>query len=103
MAAASAKPRIALGGIVHETHCFADLGTTLADFCAQGLYEGDDILKAMSGTRAGIGGMIAGAGAYGWDLLPTLYGTSLPGGIVADEAYQRMLRGMLAWLQAALP
>jgi microcystin degradation protein MlrC len=103
MAQISSKPRIAIGGIVHETHCFADLGTTLADFRAQGLYEGDDILKAMAGTRAGIGGMIEGAGNYGWQLLPTLYGTSMPGGVVTDEAYQLMLRGMLEHLEAALP
>ena len=51
--------------------------------------------QAMAGTRAGIGGMIAGAGAYGWALLPTLYGTAMPGGIVAEEAYQPMLRGLL--------
>src|SRR6476469_4004145 len=103
MAMASSKPRVAIGGIVHETHCFADVGTTLADFRAQGLYEGDAILQAMAGTRAGIGGMIAGAGDYGWELLPTLYGTSMPGGIVADEAYQLMLRGLLEQLKAALP
>ena len=103
MATASVKPRVAIGGIVHETHCFADVGTTLADFRAQGLYEGDDILKAMAGTRAGIGGMIAGAGDYDWALLPTLYAASMPGGIVADEAYQLMLRGLLERLKAALP
>ncbi len=103
MATASVKLRVAIGGIVHETHCFADVGTTLADFRAQGLYAGDAILQAMAGTRAGIGGMIAGAGDYGWELLPTLYGTAMPGGIVTDEAYQLMLRGLLERLEAALP
>jgi microcystin degradation protein MlrC len=95
--------RIAIGGIVHETHCFAEPQTTLADFRAQGLYAGDDILRAMSGTRSGIGGMIEGANGYGWTLVPTLYGAALPAGIVAEEAYQTMLRGLLDGLAAAMP
>jgi microcystin degradation protein MlrC len=99
----TSTPRIAIGGIVHETHCFAEPRTTLADFREQGLYEDDDILRAMSGTRSGIGGMIEGAGGYGWELVPTLYGTSLPAGIVAEAAYQTMLRGLLDHLAAAMP
>jgi microcystin degradation protein MlrC len=97
------QKRVAIGGIVHETHCFAEPGTGLADFRQQGLYEGDGILEAMAGTRAGIGGMIAGAAAHGWDVQPTLYGTAMPGGIVTDEAYQFMLRGLLDRLAAARP
>lgn len=99
---ASAK-RIAIGGIVHETHCFAEPRTGLAAFRQQGLYEGGDILQAMAGTRAGIGGMIEGAAGFGWALQPTLYGTAMPGGVVTDEAYQTMLRGLLDRLAAALP
>ncbi|HEU5102924.1 MAG TPA: M81 family metallopeptidase [Roseiflexaceae bacterium] len=99
----SSAKRVAIGGIVHETHCFAEPHTGLAAFREQGLYEGGDILKAMAGTRAGIGGMIAGAESYGWALQPTLYGTAMPGGIVADEAYQTMLRGLLDQLATALP
>jgi len=99
----SSAKRVAIGGIVHETHCFAEPRTSLADFREQGLYEGDDILKAMAGTRAGIGGMIAGAAGYGWALQPALYGTAMPGGIVTDEAYQVMLRGLLDRLADALP
>jgi microcystin degradation protein MlrC len=96
-------PRIAIGGIVHETHVFAEPHTTLADFREQGLYEGDAIVQAMAGTRAGIGGMIEGAAQYGWQLMPTLYGTSLPAGVVAEEAYQTMLAGLLKHLAAAMP
>lgn len=53
---------------MHETHGFAGTPTTLADFREQGLYEGDAIVRAMRGTRAGIGGMIAGAERYGRQL-----------------------------------
>lgn len=97
------QKRIAIGGIVHETHGFAGTPTTLADFREQGLYEGDAIVRAMRGTRAGIGGMIAGAERYGWQLAPTLYATALPAGVVAEAAYQVMLHSLLGRLAAALP
>ena len=99
----STTPRIAIGGIVHETHCFADGRTTRDDFREQALHQGDAILEAMSGTRSGIGGMIEGASSRGWTLLPTLYGAAMPGGVVAEDAYQAMLRGLLDRLAAAMP
>ncbi len=99
----STTPRIAIGGIVHETHCFADGRTTHDDFREQALHQGDAILEAMSGTRSGIGGMIEGASSRGWTLLPTLYGAAMPGGVVAEDAYQAMLRGLLERLAAAMP
>jgi microcystin degradation protein MlrC len=99
----STTPRIAIGGIVHETHCFADGRTTRDDFREQALHKGDAILEAMSGTRSGIGGMIEGASSRGWTLLPTLYGAAMPGGVVAEDAYQAMLRGLLDRLAAAMP
>jgi microcystin degradation protein MlrC len=99
----SRPTRIAIGGIVHETHCFADTRTTLADFREQALHEGEAILRAMRGARSGIGGMIEGAEQFGWQLLPTLYGAAMPGGVVVEDAYQTMLRGLLDRLAAVMP
>ncbi|GIV76679.1 MAG: microcystinase C [Litorilinea sp.] len=101
--AAGSAPRIALGGIIHETHSFAETPTTLADFAAQSLHEGADMLTAMAETRSAIGGMIQGAQERGWTLLPTAYGAAMPGGIVTAHAYQTLLERLLARLEAALP
>ena len=49
-------PRIALGGIVHETHTFAPGVTGLAAFEDYFLIEGDTVLDAMRGTRTPLGG-----------------------------------------------
>src|SRR5262245_39083463 len=95
--------RIAIGGIVHETHCFAETLTTLTDFREQALHEGDAILRAMAGTRSGIGGMIEGAARFGWSLLPTIYGAAMPSGIVAEEAYQTLLCALIERLDAGQP
>ena len=95
--------RIALGGILHETHTFMPGRTTLADF-KQGAYAaGDNLLSEMSGARSGIGGMIDGATARGWQLLPTLYATAMPAGLVSDDAYQTLLDDLCARLRACFP
>lgn len=96
-------PRIAIGGIIHETHTFAGALTTMADFQTRPLLYGDDILTGMSGTRSAIGGMIEGATARGWTLLPTAYATAMPGGTVAESAYRTILQELLDRLAAAGP
>jgi microcystin degradation protein MlrC len=96
-------PCIAIGGIIHETHSFAATPTTLADFQSQALYYGEALLQAMSGTRSAIGGMIEGARASGWTLRPTAYGAAMPSGLVAEDAYQTILRELLGRLEEALP
>lgn len=99
----STQPRIAVGGIVHETHSFSDIPTTLADFKQKSLYTGEAIIDEMTGTRSGIGGMIEGASHYDWELLPTLYATAMPSGIVSEDAYQTMLKDLLSRLSDVMP
>ena len=97
------KPRIAMGGIVHETHSFVVTLTTLAEFEKQSLHVGDAIIQTMTETRSAIGGMIDGVQSRGWTLLPTLYGAAMPSGIVAENAYQTMLQDLLRQLKASMP
>ncbi len=99
----SASPRIAIGGILHETHTFMEQPTTLADFEMGSLCHDEDIPREMSGTRSGIGGMIEGASARGWRLLPTLYATAMPAGTVSEGAYQALLIDLLRRTRGALP
>lgn len=96
-------PRIAIGGIIHESHSFAEEKTDLAAFQKQSLHYGDDILTAMTGTRAAIGGMIGRATELGWTLLPTAYGAAMPAGIVVQAAYEEILHELVTRLEAALP
>ena len=101
--ARSKTPRIAIGGIIHETHTFAEGLTTMADFQSRPLYYGDDLLTEMSQTRSAIGGMIEGAESRGWILAPTAYGAAMPSGVVAEVAYQAILQELLDRLAAAGP
>ncbi len=99
----SPKPRIAIGGILHETHSFAEPKTSLAHFQRQALHYGDRMLEALTGARSAIGGMIQGATESAWTLLPTAYGAAMPSGIVVESAYQTILDELLNHLSAAMP
>lgn len=95
--------RVAIGGILHETHSFMQAGTTLADFAAQSLHFGDDLITSMRASRSGIGGMIDGANGYNWRLLPTLYAAAMPAGTVTDEAYRKLLSELTERLAKHMP
>lgn len=99
----SNRPRIAIGGIIHETHTFTEGLTTVADFQGRLLHYGNDILAEMSSTRSAIGGMIEGATARGWTLVPTAYATAMPSGTVAEPTYRTILQELLDRLAAAGP
>lgn len=105
MSAISASPgaRVAIGGILHETHTFMEGGTALADFAAQSLHYGEDLLSSMCDSRTGIGGMIDGAIAYNWQLLPTLYAAAMPAGTVTEDAYRKLLSELKSRLARHMP
>lgn len=96
-------PRVAIGGILHETHTFLAQATTIAGFADQSLHFGADLIAAMQGSRSGIGGMIDRATQAGWHLLPTLYAVAMPGGPVTGTAYHELLCEFCARLEQALP
>lgn len=100
---ASSLARVAIGGILHETHTFMEGGTTLADFAAQSLYFGEDLLSSMRASRTGIGGMIDGATELGWQLLPTLYAAAMPAGTVTEGAYRALLSELRNRLARDMP
>ncbi len=95
--------RIVIGGILHETHTFMERRTTLADFAAQSLHFGEDLVSAMRNSRTGIGGVIDRAIEFNWQLLPTLYAAAMPAGLVADAAYRELLSELTHRLSRRLP
>ncbi len=102
-ATTSSLTRVAIGGILHETHTFMEKGTTLADFAAQSLHYGDGLLSSMRGARSGIGGMIDRALEYDWQLLPTLYAAAMPAGVVTEAAYRKLLSELRNRLAQRMP
>ncbi|HTM49254.1 MAG TPA: M81 family metallopeptidase [Bryobacteraceae bacterium] len=95
LSAQTGRPRIAIGGIVHETNTFNPKKTTLADFetgigGANGILRGPDIVKELANSNNTIAGFIEGAGRYGLDLYPTLMAGPQTIGTVIDAAFETL-------------
>lgn len=93
------QPRIAVGGMQHETNTFAPLRTDYEHFAAAsawpGLTQGDDIFSVMPGRNIPLSGFIDSANH--WDLVPLLWTFAEPSGYVTDNAFNRVT-GLLTQL-----
>lgn len=98
-------PRIALGGIVHETNTFAPKLTVLADFDTHGsslpILRGAALLSAFDRGGGSIGGAVRALQAAGADIVPLLWASAQPGGLVAGDAFAALAEEFLAGLPAA--
>lgn len=92
--------RIAIGGIIHESNTFAVTPTTLADFA---VHRGSELVDHYRPTFHEVGGYIAGADEYDYELAPLLTASALPAGPVTREAFETLVGELLDNLRAALP
>ncbi|MCZ2075262.1 MAG: M81 family metallopeptidase [Bryobacteraceae bacterium] len=89
------RPRIAIGGIVHESNSFFSVNTTLADFDRR---TGDDpgaALEKWGKNNDEVSGFIEGGARFGLDLYPTLVAHATPSGPVTDEALDALTGDLL--------
>lgn len=97
------KPRIALGGMQHETNTFAPLRTTYENFTTgsawPGLTQGNDIFSVMPGRNIPLSGFMKAADH--WDLVPLLWTFAEPSGYVTDDAFNRISTQLIQALQQA--
>jgi microcystin degradation protein MlrC len=98
--------RIAVGGFLHESHSFAPLPTTYADFVRNGgfppLTAGEGLFEAVQGTSVPLAGAIEAAQVAGAELVPLAWGFANPAGPVQDEAFERISALICAGLSKAL-
>jgi microcystin degradation protein MlrC len=100
------KPRVVIGGILHETNTFARGKTEYKDFMegrALGACRGNAILKKFRHANIGIGGFIREAERRNITLIPLQWNFAQPSGIVRHTAYTRLRDQFLAGLKAVLP
>jgi microcystin degradation protein MlrC len=89
------KPlRIAVGGLMHETNTFVPRPTAYADFVVHqqypGLCKGEEMLRLVAGRNMGITGFCDAAAAAGHRIMPLAWSFAQPGGIVTDNAFERL-------------
>jgi microcystin degradation protein MlrC len=95
------RPRVVLGGIAHETNTFNPVPTGLTAFRERALLQGEALRDQARGARSALGGVIAAAEAAGLEVVPTLFASATPGGIVTAEAHGQLRGALLERVRAA--
>ena len=97
------KPRIAVGGILHESNTFSSDLTQLDDFRGRSLRRGDEIRDEFADSQHEVGGYIEGAEIHGLDLLYTVVASATPAGPVTDRALDTLTSELIERLRQAGP
>jgi microcystin degradation protein MlrC len=99
--------RIGIGGFQHETNSFAPTPARLADFVEPdawpGLVRGPELLPAIAGINLPAAGFAEAAAAAGHALVPLLWCSASPLGLVEEAAYETIAGWLLEALEAAGP
>jgi microcystin degradation protein MlrC len=93
-------PRIAIGGILHETNTFAPNPTTLGDFAERTHLAGAAMIDAGTGSHSALGGAIAAANGQA-TLVPTLFTSAMPGGPVTDATFASLAADLTGRIRQA--
>jgi microcystin degradation protein MlrC len=96
--AQSPAPRIAVGGIMHESNSFFPKPTRLQDFR---VHRGGEIAKHYGASAHEVAGYLEGAKTYGFEVAPLLMASATPGGPVSAEALDTLTGELIAMLKAA--
>jgi microcystin degradation protein MlrC len=83
--------RIAIGGVMHESNTFAPQPTDRRRFEQGSLTRGDELLETWREAHHEVGGFIAGAAAFGYELVPTVMAWATPAGPVADDVLDEVV------------
>ncbi|TKT86982.1 M81 family metallopeptidase [Dyadobacter frigoris] len=98
------KKRIALLGIYHETNTFIETSTTLDDFNNGYWLVGNAIRTEYEGANHEISGVIDLIdSSFDMELVPVLYASAIPGGLIQKETYEFILNQMMLTLDGVLP
>ena len=100
LSAESARPRIAIGGISHESNSFNPSKTKLADFKRRNTEPFDQVLLEWAKSNDEVSGYIEGARRFGLELYPTLVAAADPKGPVTDEAFNTLVEELIGRLRS---
>ena len=98
--------RIAVGGFQHETNTFAPQRATWDDFARAdawpGYVRGPELFDAVEGYNIPIAGAVETLRGLGHELVPLSWCSAPPSSYVEEEAYERVVAGLLEDLTAAI-
>ncbi len=99
----SRSPRIAVGGILHESNTFSKDLTDVADFDGRLIRRGEEIEEEFADAAHEVGGYFEGARKFGLELVPTLVANATPSGPVTDRAFDAITEELIERIRAAGP
>jgi microcystin degradation protein MlrC len=98
--------KIAIGGFQHETHSFIEHRADFTHFASHRdrppLVRGADLIEALEGGSYGMSGFLRALRA-GDEVVPLVWASGGAGGVVTDDAFERIVGELIGRLSAALP
>jgi microcystin degradation protein MlrC len=95
--------RIAVGGIMHESNTFAPLPTDRERFREGSLTYGPAMIPVWREAHHEVGGFIAAAKRFGFDLVPLGMAWATPCGPVTDEFFEHFTDALVTGVRMANP
>ena len=92
--------RIGIASLNHESNTFASFPTTLSDFR---FVRGPELVEHYRSTFHEVGGFIAGAEEYGYEMVPLMGAVATPAGAVEADAYEALMDELLGLIDGAMP
>jgi microcystin degradation protein MlrC len=77
--------------------------TGLDEFRSRRLLYGDELFREFTCTATPAGGIIEGCKRHGFELVPTVFASATPSGIVTKEAFDQILGAIISGIEAAEP
>ncbi len=97
------KPRIAIGGVWHETNTFAVGLTTFDNFEDYQFARGTEILQRYANTNTELGGFIQKLAEFDMEPVPLLYAAAVPSAIISADAAERICDELIDHLRKNAP
>lgn len=93
--------RVAVGGIYHESNTFFSQPMTMQRFAENRLDFGPDVELQWRNTSSEMGGFLAGAAQFGFEIVPTIMAWGMPSGRVLADAFETLCGELETRIRAA--
>ncbi len=98
--------RIAIAGLLHETHCFVPMRTDYAYYAKGGefppLARREEVIARTTGGSFGMSGFLDAIDSS-HELVPLIWGHAGAGGYVTDDAFERIVGELVGMLSEQMP
>ena len=95
--------RFALADFSHETNTYAPWLATYERFAQSGILRGEEIIRRYRHSHSSLSGFLDAADHFGFELVPLIYASTLPCGMITRDAFERIVGEMLDLIERQGP